>query len=113
MFDDEQDDYPDDEDDGEPYPPSVNGPNGLRIMREQCSTCIFRPGNLMQLNRGRLADMVQLTRARDTNVVCHQTLGEPFGAMCRGSVDERAGQLVRIAERLNAVELVDAPKGGS
>ena len=106
----EDDDYEYEEsDEDEGYPPNVNGPNGIRVMREQCSTCIFRPGNLMQLNRGRLRDMVQESHARDTNVVCHQTLSEKFGAFCRGSVDDRVGQLARIGERLGGWELVDPP----
>ena len=91
--------------DGEGVPP-VNGPDGLRIMREQCSTCIFRPGNPMYLQAGRLRDMVESTRRADNNVICHQSLSEPYGALCRGSVDERPGQLARIAERLGYIELV-------
>lgn len=104
MFDD------DEQEDDDSYPPDVNGPNGIRIMREQCSTCIYRPGNLMQLRHGRVADMTRECRARDTNVVCHQTLSDKLGAFCRGSVDAHAGQLVRIGERLNSIELVEPTK---
>jgi hypothetical protein len=75
-------------------------------MAERCSTCIFRPGNLMRLNPGRLADLTGQTDAADTNVVCHQTLDEPIGAFCRGSVERRAGQAVRIAERLGVIKEV-------
>lgn len=86
--------------------------SGLRVMREQCSTCIFRPGNLMQLRPGRMADMTRQTDLRDTNVSCHQMLeaatrDQHTEALCRGSVDRRPGQMMRIAERLGMVVLVD------
>lgn len=80
---------------------------GLHVLSEPCSTCIFRPGNLMRLNPGRLKDMTDSTDAADTNVVCHQTLGQPVGALCHGSVERRAGQMVRIGERLNAIVYVE------
>jgi hypothetical protein len=102
---DDYDDYFEDEDETDSTP-SVNGPKGIRVMAEQCSTCIFRPGTLMHLRRGRLRDMVRQTAATDSNVICHQTLNQPLGALCRGSVEEHMGQLARIAYRLNAVEEV-------
>ncbi len=41
--------------------------------------------------------------AGDTNVVCHKTLSRKVAAFCKGSVDRRAGQMVRIAERLGVL----------
>lgn len=96
-------------DDDAPYPPPVHDDAGVHVLREKCSTCIFRPGNLMELRPGRLADLVAETRRHDTNVVCHQTLDAERAAFCRGSVDESPGQMMRIAERLGAVVLDDAP----
>lgn len=96
---------PSDEDEG---PPSCVGGRGLRVRRERCATCIFRPGNLMNLNPGRLRDMVAQVREHDSYVVCHQTLSEPLGAVCRGSFDELYTTPVQIATRLDAVEWVDA-----
>ena len=97
---------PDDTD--EPGPPPTYDRRGLHVMAEQCSTCIFRPGNLMHLNEGRLADMTASTDAGDTNVICHQTLDRKVGALCRGSVDRRPGQAAQIAERLGVIVL-DTP----
>ena len=91
-----------DDDDDEQPPPCFDG-RGVLVMRERCRTCIFRPGNPMRLNRGRLADMTETTDRLDTNVICHQTLGQPVGALCRGSVDRRPGQMVQIAERLGVL----------
>ena len=86
------------------YPPPFFDKAGVWIMAEQCSTCIFRPGNLMQLNEGRMKDLTQSCDRADTNVICHQTLSDDVGALCKGSVDRRPGQMVRIAERLGAIK---------
>lgn len=96
----------DEDDDEEPWGQDANGPNGLRVMREQCSTCIFRSGNPMQLRPGRVKDMTDQTDRADSNVVCHQTLGGE-GALCKGSVDRQPGQMMRIAYRLNAIEWIE------
>jgi hypothetical protein len=118
--------YPDDvtsgllDEDEEEEDPDGNGPDynppfvdgaGVHVMRERCSTCIFRPGNLMNLHEGRLADLTAETDRHDSNVICHQWLGRgfPVGALCRGSVDRRAGQMVRIGERFGPLVLDDAP----
>ena len=91
------------EDEPEDGPPPSHDSAGLHIMASQCSTCIFRAGNLMQLRPGRMADLTAATDRADTNVICHQTLERPVGALCRGSVDRRMGQMARIAYALNAV----------
>lgn len=96
--------------DDEAAPPSCLSPSGLRVQREQCSTCIFRPGNLMHLHSGRLKDMVDSVTRDDTYVVCHQTLSEPLGAVCKGSFDTVRSTPVQIAERLGFVDWIE-PQG--
>ncbi len=87
------------------------GPNGLRIMSGPCSTCIFRPGNPMKLQPGRVRGMVEAVVADDSFTTCHQTLdGEYPPALCHGMTDRHAGQIVRIAERMSFIERVDPPK---
>jgi hypothetical protein len=76
---------------------------GVHVMAERCASCIFRPGNLMHLRAGRMADLTQQTDAADTNVICRQTLDRPVGAFCAGSVERRAGQAVRMAYRLSMI----------
>ena len=89
---------------------SVCEPDGrVRVLSEQCATCIFRPGNLMHLRRGRLADIVRQCQTRDTNVVCHSTLPAiaPDGvkpAFCRGHVERYGdGNFLRVVRRLAAL----------
>lgn len=86
----------------------MNGPlttAGLRVCATRCDTCIFHPGNRMQLRDGRVRGMVAEAIERDSFIPCHKTLdGER--AVCRGFFDAygdrtlgcRFGHLVGIIE---------------
>lgn len=80
-------------------------PEGLRVSASLCSTCIFRPGNLMQLKPRRVRGMVDEALRNDAFIACHKTLdGER--AVCRGfynlhktdTLGCRLGSLVGIIE---------------
>jgi hypothetical protein len=107
-----------DEDDGyEDREQSYLPPGGRpRLLSEQCATCVYRPGNPMQLRRGRLKQMTQAGIAGG-GVTCHDTLtygAHPdFGpALCRGFYDNYGHQtnLIRIYERLGGFDEVDPPE---
>jgi len=91
-------------------------PSRPRLLTEQCSTCVFRPGNLMHLREGRLHDLVNENLRAGAALTCHQTLsyGEhpDFGeAVCRGFYDAVGprSQIVRIVERLGGYDEVPPP----
>lgn len=80
----------------------------VHILAEQCDTCIFRPGNLMSLQRGRVRGMVEECVADDGVIPCHCTIrrDDVQPAICRGFYDSRWGQLIstlQIAERLGVI----------
>lgn len=81
----------------------MNGPltpAGLRVCAGMCSTCIFRPGNLMDLQPGRVRGMVRDSLAADSFITCHKTLdGER--AVCRGFYDRHKRNTLGL--RLGAV----------
>lgn len=87
----------------------------VHIARAKCSTCIFRPGNLMRLSPGRVKDMVESSIADGGGIVCHKTL--PYspdgldGAVCRGFTDGYADdvQALQVALRLGVTLEVDVP----
>jgi hypothetical protein len=90
-----------------------------RLLSEQCSTCIGRPGDLMHLRPGRLKTLIaQNTGDGTMGLVCHQTLeyGDhpDFGnALCRWFYDTY-GHLtngIRVMERIGGFTEVDPPKG--
>lgn len=76
------------------------------LLAERCSSCIFRPGNLMRLRPGRLAEVTAANRGRGTLLICHQTLADADPgvpeAMCRGYWDAYApdSSVVQVMQRL-------------
>lgn len=84
----------------------------LRVMEDKCSTCIFRPGNLMYLTPGRVAQMVEETRADPYgHITCHHTLPwadprQEKGAVCRGWWDGYAREKF-WARMAVAMKLID------
>lgn len=81
----------------------------LFVMSEKCSTCIFRPGNLMRLKRGRVRGMVDEVKRTDGCIPCHKTLDGDDNAVCRGQFDLHPTAPMQIAERLGLVEWQEPP----
>lgn len=88
-----------------------------RLLSEKCSTCVFRPGNLMNLRPGLLEELIkQNTGPNAQGLHCHQTLkygAHPrFGlAFCRGFYDgfRDLVNFFRICKRLGGFTEVDPP----
>lgn len=90
----------------------------VRVLKEQCATCIFKPGNLMSLNKGRVKGMVDSCKANSGHIPCHETMTyEDEGDLqttydspiCRGFYDRYpdVSQMAQIAERLGMFEVVE------
>lgn len=111
----EDDDYEEDDDGDAVRGGDILGPDGPRVCAEKCSTCIFRPGNLMQLRPGRVRQMVQEALNGGGFITCHSTLPSTGGrgreAVCRGFFDSYGGQsnLLRIFGRLGGFDMVTPP----
>jgi hypothetical protein len=96
------------------YDPVTRRP---RVLSEQCATCIFRPGNPMHLNPGRVREMVAGALEQGSQgIICHSTLsyGEHpgfGGALCRGFYDRYGSQsnFIRVIGRLGGFTEVDLP----
>lgn len=83
----------------------------VHVCKDMCSTCIFRPGNLMELNPGRVKGMIADATRDGSTIVCHKTL-DGDNAACRGFFDRYPTQPLQIAQRLGLVEEVDPKSGG-
>lgn len=86
-----------------------------RLLSRQCPTCVFRPGNPMRLNPGRLRDLVGQCLADGSYLVCHATLPAmaPPGyapAICRGFADQYDTIGLRLVRALWGFTLVDPPE---
>lgn len=74
------------------------------VMLSKCASCIFHPGNRMQLSEGRVKGMVEESVARESQIVCHDTLLYGFTsrlrpAVCRGYADHPLGRERSLALR--------------
>jgi len=81
--------------------PARNGK--VHVKREMCETCIFRPGNLMHLSKGRVKQMVRQATKAQSAIICHETLNGPQ-AVCRGFYDKYPTQPLQLAQRLSLIE---------
>lgn len=75
----------------------------VHVQAAMCGSCIFRPGNLMQLRSGRVRQMIDEARERDSAIVCHQTLDVDHQAVCRGFFDRYPTTPLQLAARLGMV----------
>lgn len=83
----------------------------IHVKAEKCSTCIFRPGNLMGLAPGRVKEMVDGSVAEGAGITCHKTL---YGqaeqeATCRGFFDSYKDKVPAflLAECMDVIKEVD------
>jgi hypothetical protein len=82
-----------------------------RLLADQCATCIYRPGNLMHLRRGRLLEITNAARRNNSFITCHSTLPGMSGAqpaVCRGFFDRFSTNFLRIMGRLGGWHEVPA-----
>jgi hypothetical protein len=90
----------------------VARPGEVRLCARLCDTCIFRPGNLMHLEPGRLTQMTRDARADEGHIVCHDTLDTDAPAICRGYADkaDRGRSLaLRFGRALGWIKEIDPP----
>ena len=76
----------------------------VHVCEEMCPTCIFRPGNLMQLMPGRVEDMIAEAIKGESAIICHSTL-DGDNVVCRGFFDKHKTPLLQIAERLGFLQM--------
>jgi len=76
---------------------------GVWVRSEQCATCIFRPGNLMHLKPGVVAQMKLAADERGTCIACHESMNGPDAAVCAGYFEHHNSALLQIAERLGVL----------
>jgi len=87
----------------------------VHVMPDKCSTCIFRPGNLMTLEPGRVKNMVDGSIKGGGVIACHKTIHgqREQEAVCRGFFDAYKDQVpgLRLAEHMNIIEEVESDGG--
>jgi hypothetical protein len=71
----------------------------VRLCDRLCTTCVFRPGNLMHLAPGRLKGMLGDAIADEGHITCHSTLGTDEPAICAGFAEHPEGSARSLALR--------------
>ena len=81
----------------------------IYVMAKMCKTCIFRPGNLMDLEPGRVEGMARDATRDESCIPCHNTLYKEGvdNAVCRGFFDRHATAPLQVAERLGMIQWQD------
>lgn len=85
-------------------------------MSEMCETCIFRPGNKLQLKPGALKQLIDGAVKDESCIPCHKTTygqdkrGE---AICRGFYDRFATVPIRLAAAMDLIEFQEYGSDGS
>jgi hypothetical protein len=84
------------------------------VFTEMCSTCVFRPGNQMRLQPGRLKEIVDSNLETGTLLICHKTTYNqaPEEIACRGFFDRFGDQTntKRVMDRLGGFREIEPPK---
>jgi hypothetical protein len=88
-----------------------NGPwrdRKVWVLTDKCTTCIFRPGNLMHLAAGRVQAMVRTAVENQSVIPCHKTLDGPR-SICRGFWDSYRNEIMplRLAQAMDIVEYAE------
>jgi hypothetical protein len=80
----------------------------VHVCAQMCETCIFRPGNLMNLSEGRVESMVREATRLESCIPCHSTLGG-YQAVCRGFYENHPTQPLQLAHRLGFIVFQELP----
>jgi hypothetical protein len=101
--------------DGDEHRLSIGDPvlGKSRLLSRQCQTCIFKPGNPMHLDAGRLRQLVAEATSTSGYIICHSTLPhyQPGArpAVCGGFADRYATWQLQVMQRLWGFIEVDPP----
>lgn len=79
----------------------------FQVTERKCAQCLFSPNKIVSDARRR--DVLNGCRRKDIYFVCHKSSIQGGDVCCRGFYDTQTSQLMRIAQRLNAVEFVPVP----
>lgn len=86
---------------------------GLRVCKQECDTCIFKPDSPFRTGPGKLRDgrfkqLVASARADESYITCHKTLdGDVQNAICRGFYNRFSTNTIRVLTRVCGYKIKD------
>lgn len=95
-------------------PNDAYGPGGLRVAAKRCDQCLFSPNKIVSDKRK--AEILRKCRREDGFFICHKSSLRGEACVCAGYAEgearsEQRSQMLRIAQRLNMIVLVDPVTG--
>jgi len=79
----------------------------VHVKFRRCATCIIRDANLMDLQPGGVAKMIEQADETHGCIPCHETTHQGGNeAVCRGYFDRRSSMMLRLAVKVGIVEFV-------
>jgi hypothetical protein len=79
----------------------------FKVTEKRCNECLFSQNKIVSDERRRqvLAECEQ----NDSHFICHKSSMNGSDVCCRGFYDAKSTNMIRIAQRLDAVEFVPIP----
>lgn len=77
----------------------------FKVKKECCNECLFTENRIVSAKR--MKDILSGCRKSDTHFQCHKATMDKTDVCCRGFYDKQTSNMIRIAQRLNAVKFVD------
>jgi len=76
----------------------------VHVKKSMCLTCIFRPDNRMRLAAGRVEQMVEKAKQKDSSIICHSTLRTKKNAVCRGFYENHSTMTLHMAQAMGVIK---------
>lgn len=76
----------------------------VHVLASQCRTCIFRSGNLMKLEPGRVKEMFSHCVQADVIIPCHDYMDTTEPVVCRGLFNTGEVGILQLAERMGVIQ---------
>ena len=81
----------------------------FKVVKERCDQCLFSDNKIVSNSRRK--EVLNACRKKDTHFICHKfNIAGNQDVCCKGFYETQTSQMIRIAQRLNAVEFVEVPK---
>lgn len=80
----------------------------FKVYAERCAECLFSKDKIV--SNARRKELLADCRSRDTHFICHKASIAGDSICCRGFYDTQSTNLIRVAQRLGAVEFVPFPE---
>lgn len=77
----------------------------FKVKKERCDECLYSKDKIVSQERRK--ELLQDMGASDSHFICHKSSIDGKDVCCKGFYDTSTTNLIRVAQRLGAVEFVD------